>query len=418
MGCTGSRGADDFTLDMNEVSLLKGKQADRAIKKMKAEIDQVYPFIMEQKDLMKPFILERNGINVMLTEQREKLQKLLAKKEALLKERAPLMEECWERDADVIYEAFNESFRVDKSALIDVLANRARWQINLIADVFEKKYNIALLHQICSSLTTALGSVVTGSQTNLCKLLIYRILDQPERDSALLKDFINDTDVICEIFATRTNQELKLAIEMYDSENAKPFKVVMESKGYANYRKFMQEVLELNRDETLDSFPKQEAMALAEELYKAGAGRTIGADPEPFIRVFSRINSYQFDSINEVYKKKKLKEDIQKKFGGDFANALLSRCQSKYAFLASRLENAFKGMSTDKNTVSRILGCISRKEGVLLRQAYDAGQYGRTLETALKTGIKKGYEVFFPLAFLSPFIQHLILLFLTSADTS
>jgi hypothetical protein len=38
----------------------------------------------------------------------------------------------------------------------------------------------------------------------------------------------------------------------------------------------------------------------------------------------------------------------------------------------------------------RILGCISRKEGVLLRTAYDNGQFGRTLETALKTVLKKG----------------------------
>ena len=37
-----------------------------------------------------------------------------------------------------------------------------------------------------------------------------------------------------------------------------------------------------------------------------------------------------------------------------------------------------------------ILGCITRKEGVLLREAYDNGQYGRTLETALKSALKKG----------------------------
>lgn len=38
----------------------------------------------------------------------------------------------------------------------------------------------------------------------------------------------------------------------------------------------------------------------------------------------------------------------------------------------------------------RILGCITRKEGVLLREAYDNGRYGRTLDTALKSALKKG----------------------------
>jgi hypothetical protein len=132
---------------------------------------------------------------------------------------------------DVIYEAFNDKFRVDKSALIDVLANRAKWQINLIADVYEKKYNVELQAQITSKLTTFFGTLVTWSQTYLCKMLIYRILDQPERDAAILEDFKGDTDVICEVFATRTNQELRLAIERYDAMHAKPFAEMIQTKG-------------------------------------------------------------------------------------------------------------------------------------------------------------------------------------------
>ena len=374
MGCTSSK--DDFSaLAPGEIPQLKGKEAERAVKRMKAEIETIVAYINEQKDAMKPLILERNGVNVMLTEQREKLMKLLARKEALFNERAPLMEVVWERDADVIYEAFNSGFTIDKSALIEVLANRTRWQINLIAEVYEKKYNLSLIYQIISSMTTLFGSLVTGSQTNLCKLLIYRILNQRERDAALLKDYINDPDVICEIFATRTNQELRLAVEMYDSENTKTFADTIQTKGYANYRKFMAEVLKFNRDETLDSFPKEEAKRLAEELYKAGGSRLVGVDPEPFIRIFSKINCYQFEAINQEYKGNRLKEDIQKKFGGDMENVLLSRCYSKYAYLALRMEKAMRGMSADKNTISRILGCISRKEGVLLREAYDKGRF-------------------------------------------
>jgi regulator of replication initiation timing len=366
---------------------VEGREAERAVKKMKKEIAEMFTQLEDMRAGLRPLILERNGVNVLLTEQREKLMKLLARKDELYKQRVPLMEDVWETDADVIYEAFNAGFTVDKSALIDVLANRARWQINLIAEVFEKKYNMPLIHQIVSQMQTLFGSIVTGSNTNLCKLLIYRILDQRERDAALLKDNISDTDVICEIFATRSNQELRLAVEVYDSENVKPFAEVIQTKGYANYRKFMTEVLKFDRDETLDSFSKPEAKALAEELYKAGAGRLMGVDPEPFIRIFSKINNYQFDSISDeyanLYKKKVLKDDIAKKFGGDLENVLLSRCYSKYAYLAIRLDKAFRGLSVDKETLSRILGCITRKEGILLREAYDKGQFGRTLETAL-----------------------------------
>jgi Annexin len=326
---------------------------------MKAEMDTAYPQLIEQQIAMKPYLLERKGVSVMMIEQREKLHKLLSRKEELIEQRAPLMDACWELDADIIFEAFNSGFTVDKGALIDVLANRTRWQINLISDVFERKYDKALKVQILSQMTTLFGSLVTGSQTNLCKLLIYRILEQPERDGTLMKDYISDQDVICELFATRSNQELKCAMEYFDSQSVKTYKETILSKGYANYKKFMEHVLLLNRDETLDSFPKQEAAALADELYKAGAGRTLSVDPEPFIRVFSVINPYQFESINEQYKGKKLKEDIKKCFGGDFGAALLSRCSTKYAYLASRIEASFRGMNPDKNSISRYFGAIS-----------------------------------------------------------
>ena len=69
---------------------------------------------------------------------------------------------------------------------------------------------------------------------------------------------------------------------------------------------------------------------LSQELYQAGAGRSIGMLPEPFIRILAPINRKQFDSINEVYKDKKLLKDIDAKLGGDFALAVRIRYDFKY----------------------------------------------------------------------------------------
>ena len=48
------------------------------------------------------------------------------------------------------------------------------------------------------------------------------------------------------------------------------------------------------------------SVQIAKELYEAGAGRLIGTDPVPFIRVLSTINHVQYDSINVKYKDQQL----------------------------------------------------------------------------------------------------------------
>jgi hypothetical protein len=49
-----------------------------------------------------------------------------------------------------------------------------------------------------------------------------------------------------------------MAIMHYDAANAKPFANMIQSRGFANYKKFMAALLELNREESLDGLPKDE----------------------------------------------------------------------------------------------------------------------------------------------------------------
>jgi regulator of replication initiation timing len=153
---------------------LKGREAKKAVARMQRDIDEIYKYLSEQRIAVRPLLLEKKGLDVLLNEQKEKLARLLAKKEELLQQRAPLMEAVWESDADIIYESFNEGFTVNKNALVDVLANRTKWQVDLIADVFEKKYNVPLQQQISSKLSSTMGSLVAGSNKYLCKLIRLR----------------------------------------------------------------------------------------------------------------------------------------------------------------------------------------------------------------------------------------------------
>eukprot|EP00599_Poterioochromonas_sp_BG-1_P004842 CAMPEP_0173141554 /NCGR_PEP_ID=MMETSP1105-20130129/5567_1 /TAXON_ID=2985 /ORGANISM="Ochromonas sp., Strain BG-1" /LENGTH=371 /DNA_ID=CAMNT_0014054787 /DNA_START=938 /DNA_END=2053 /DNA_ORIENTATION=+ len=147
-------------------------------------------------------------------------------------------------------------------------------------------------------------------------------------------------------------------------------------------------MLECNRDESDEKFPTEIAKQYAKELYDAGAGRSLGFDPEPFTNILVNINAAQFESINEHYPNRQLVKDINSKLGGDFQMAVLSRCTNKYEYLANRIESALKGWSPDKETLCRVLGCLSRPDCVKVKLAYNRLGFKRTLDEAIRTILK------------------------------
>lgn len=228
-------------------------------------------------------------------------------------------------------------------------------------EIYKAKHNEEIYERLVTDGQTAVGKLLTGSQTNLCKLLVYRLMPQPERDAAFLKDFTSGMSIqdenMMEVIMTRPNAELKAALDYFLQEYGTSLRDAFGSHSYKNYREFVGEVLKCKKDETDTPFDDATAEALATELYDAGAGRSVGIDPKPFIRIFSMINKDQFDSINAKYRNQQLLKDIDSKLGGDFAMAIKIRCMDKYEYLAGRIEEAFKSFTKDKELLCRFV-CV------------------------------------------------------------
>ena len=106
----------------------KGEKGEKETKKknygkknspdaLRREITDLYGMYKAEKKLIDPYLAEKFGINAVLNEEREKLLGLLAKQDALIKQREPLMAYTWEKDADDIARAFAK-FSADKAVLI------------------------------------------------------------------------------------------------------------------------------------------------------------------------------------------------------------------------------------------------------------------------------------------------------------
>jgi hypothetical protein len=394
MGCRGSKNdVVELPPDLTEIKDTTDQRPKQIIK----DIEKFYKIYLEKKELLKPLIAERSGLQALLDDERERLLGLLAKKDKIAQEREPLLVYTWERDADDIYKAFGK-FSLDKGTLISIFMHRSKWQVEEIAKVFQNKYGRSLLDYVISEMTTVIGTLATGGNTGLAKLLTYRIMLQPERDAAFLRDFsdgigLEDENLI-EVVMTRTNAELRAAIDAYSREYNKDFVEIVKYKStFKNYREFMLRVLDCERDESNDAFDDATATAFAKELYEAGAARSLGIDPEPFIRILPNINQRQFEAINRKYRDQQLIKDITSKLGGAFEMAVIARCSDKYEFLAKKVEKALKGFSVDKETLCRIFGSLKRQECIRLRDAYDrlrVNSQAKTLEQALKAALTNG----------------------------
>lgn len=355
MGCGGSK--DGVKNGNNPLEFVPKDIQDTKPEKLRKEITALYAVYSVNRDRLRPLLAEKYGLTAIIDERREELIPVITRKEEMFNKRQPLMDRTWERDAEDLHKAF-QKFSTDKSMLVTILCARTYWQLKAISEVYERKFGQPLLAKVINELTTMLGSLLTGASTGLSKLLTYRLMPQPERDAALLKDCTDgltlDDAGLLEIICTRTNIELKLALAQFGATYKRDLAdVIKQRSSYKNYREFVLRVLECNRDEENKRFDIDTARRFANELHAAGAARTLGFDPEPFIRILANVSRPQFESINDCYPNKQLIKDITAKLGGDFQLAVLTRCSDKYEYFASRIETAIKGFSPDKETLCR-----------------------------------------------------------------
>jgi len=394
MGCTNSKN-DTSEMDGVGVTDTSNMTPEEIIK----ELDRLSKSIRDLKENMRPALAEKTGLNMLREEEQKKLMALMATQEEFKKQRASAMEKSWDRDADELIKAFKAS-PTNKETLVKILTFRTKWQVELIGAAYKKKSGKDLLESVLndSSMQTTLGSLLTGGNTNLSQLLVYRIMPQPMRDGSLLRDFSDGLSLMdepmLEILVTRSNEENRAAIRYYHSEFKKDFREIVKSKSqgtfgtYKNYKEFMMKVLDCRRNEDNQRFESEKAKELAQELFDARS--KVIKDETPFIRVFSTINRPQFESINDAYPGKVLISDITKCLGAGLCTAVLAMTADKYEFLAGRLEQALsKYNSVDQKTVCRIIGCSSRVDGSRIRDVY-LDKFKRSLDEDIKHAIKQG----------------------------
>lgn len=162
-----------------------------------SEIQELSHQLKELNDQLKLLVSEKYGVQRTVDIVQAKLLDLTTEQTNSKNKYQNLLTRVVEKDAEELYRGLN-SANVDKRILIEVLTARPRWHITLIAETYEREYNVPLFLQIREKVTSQFGKLI-GSKTGLSKLLEYMTTDQPERDGNFLQSSIHDIDLLLEV---------------------------------------------------------------------------------------------------------------------------------------------------------------------------------------------------------------------------
>lgn len=205
MGCANTKVPAEY----NEVAIVQNKvlspsqttteqdKEDNEEESNLNEINEMIQHYMIVNQSKNKLIYEKYGIQKTIDVYQSKLLQLTEEQTNSKNKYTNLLNKVVEQDVNDVYHALTSS-QVDKRVLINILTARPKWHIAMISEQYERDYSIPLFRQIRENLTTQFGRL-TGSKTDLARLLQLITADQPERDAKLLKNSVNDIEVILEV---------------------------------------------------------------------------------------------------------------------------------------------------------------------------------------------------------------------------
>ncbi|XP_077441456.1 annexin A3b [Vanacampus margaritifer] len=280
-----------------------------------------------------------------------------------------------------------EGIGTTEKTLIEVLTQRSNAQRQLIAKAYEKATGRALIDD--------LEGDTHGDFEDLLVALVKSpaVYDCHEVTKAI-KGGGTTESTLTELFASRSNKQIKAMSDVYVAETGKLLLHDLKSEVSGDYGKALLILAEGKRDES-SGVDAAKAKADAKALYEAGEKKW-GTDEGRFIDILCHKSVPQLRQTLVEYKnisKKTLQESIEGEMSGNLEELLVAvvKCVKNVpAYLAERLFESMKGLGTTESTLTRIL--VSRAEIDLLdiRAEYKK-LFGYSLYSKLESEVSGSY---------------------------
>ncbi|KAM4532936.1 annexin A3b [Fundulus diaphanus] len=280
-----------------------------------------------------------------------------------------------------------EGLGTTEKTLIEVLTKRSNAQRQLIATAYQKATGRTLVADLegdtHGDFEDLLVALVTPPAVYDCHEVMKAMKGPGTTESTLT-----------EIFASRSNKQIKALSDVYLKETGRLVGHDLKSEVSGDYGKALLILAEGKREETTN-VDTEKAKADAKALYEAGEKKW-GTDEAKFIDILCHRSVPQLQQTLIEYKnisKKTLQESIESEMSGDLENLLVSvvKCVKNVpAYFAERLFKAMKGAGTTESTLTRIM--VSRSEIDLMDiKAEYKKLFGYTLYSQLESEVSGNY---------------------------
>ncbi|XP_047200419.1 annexin A1 [Hippoglossus stenolepis] len=259
-------------------------------------------------------------------------------------------------DASVLNSAI-ESKGVDEDVIIAVLVRRNNEQRQKIKTVYEASTGNKLDKDLKSALRSDLEDVSLALLMTPAQFDAYLV-------RKATKGFGTDEDVLVEVLATRSNEEIQELKTVFKQEYGQELEEVIEKETRGDLTEALLAMLRANKDES-NEINMGLAKEDAETLFEAGEN-TKGINVSTFINILTSRNGPQlskseshYASVSDLSLPKALFMELK----GDIEDCLVDIVKiawNKSAFFAEKLHKAMEGHGTCEDTLIRVL--VSRSE--------------------------------------------------------
>ncbi|KAM4575736.1 annexin A3a isoform 1-T1 [Odontesthes bonariensis] len=291
-----------------------------------------------------------------------------------------------EQDALALKDAI-EGIGTKEKVLIDILTGRSNTQRQLICTAYQEATGRTLEKDLkgdtSGDFEDLLVALITPPADYDCHEVMRAIKGAGTEDSTLI-----------EIFASRSNQQIKAIRDVFFKETEKQLSDELQSEVSGDFSKALLLLAKGSRDEET-TVNAEKAREDAKTLYNAGEKKW-GTDESKFIDILCKGSIPQLRQTLVEYKNvsgKTLQQSIEGEMSGELEELLVAvvKCvKSIPAYFAERLRKSMKGGGTDESILNRVM--VSRSEIDLLDiRAEFKKLYEHSLHSAIESDVSGEY---------------------------